>query len=144
MKCNILRQTGCDINFASESDCKNIENVDTETEMDYILQTNIDHWSYCNYDDLGKKNKKKKAKNRNKNKNKNKKKRKMIEHDTMDSISRLNIGHKCLKEMKGNLNEHEMWKLLYQYPIHDKNWTIFTTVINVKSGYYKTIRHIYK
>merc|ERR1712228_302309 len=89
----------------------------------YILQTNIDHWTYNN----------KKAK----------KKKKIDHEDTMDSIRRLNVGHKCLKQWKDAFNEETMWKLLYQSPIHDKKWTIYSTVMNVKSSYYKTVRHIY-
>ena len=115
------------------------EKKNDSTEMDYILQTNIDHWSY-EFDAKSNNEKSKKKKGKKKKKNSTTK----IDHDTMDSIRRLNTGHKVLTECKGNLNQDEMWNLLYQYPIHDRNWTIYTTVMHVATGYYKTIRHIYK
>ena len=97
------------------------EEENKEECAEYILQTNIDHWTY------GQK----------------KKKKKKIDDDVMDSVRRLNVGHKYLKQCSGDLNEETMWNILYQFPIHDKNWTIYSTVMSVKSGYYKTVRHVY-
>ena len=101
----------------------------------YLLQTNIDHWLF--QFDGGNSGKQKKGKKR-------RKKEKSDINDTMDSIRRLNVAHKNLNECDGQMDEEAMWKLLYLYPIHDRSWTLFTTVMNVKSGYYKTKRHIYK
>merc|ERR1712176_1669508 len=100
-------------------------NVNKVKRVEYILQTNIDHWSHeCEDAENEKKKKRKKGK---------KSKKKRMDHDTMDSIRRLNVGHKCLKERKGDLDDDAMWKLLYEFPIHDKNWTIYSTVMNVQS-----------
>ena len=106
------------------------EHEEQKSSREYLLQTNVDHWLYGQ--ESGQK-KKRKGKGR-----------KQIDNDTMDSVRRLNIGHKCLKEQGGKLTDDGMWRLLYQYPIHDRTWTIYSTVMNVRSGEYKTVRHLYK
>merc|ERR1712154_379351 len=108
--------------------------LSAKSEQKYLLQTNVDHWLWRNENENAHKKKGKKKK----------KKKKQIANDTMDSARRLNAGHKCLKEQEGKLTNDGMWRLLSQYPIHDRSWTIYSTVMNVKRGEYKTVRHLHK
>ena len=72
------------------------------------------------------------------------------DYNLMDSVARMKVATNYLNALvkgkgKGegevNVKETEVWKLLYTHPIHEKQWTIYSTVINVRTDYYKTVAH---
>ena len=105
----------------------NNSNKNDVQQVPYIVQTNIDHWIYN--PNIIKKNKK------------SKKKPKI--NDEMESIPRLNVSHKMIKDMKF-FNQDKIWEILFAFPIHEKEWTLYSSVINIHKGYYQTFIHIYK